>query len=188
MAADNKSLGRFVLDGIAPAPRGVPQIEVVFDVDTNGILNVTAKDKATGKEQSIKIEAGTGLSEEDIEKMKKDAEEHADEDKKKKELVDTRNMGDQMVHLAQKSLKDAGDKVPEDVKTEIEGKITAFNEVKDKDDIEAIKKASEELSTSMQKIGEILQKQATEEQKDAPKENVQDAEVKEEEPKEESKD
>lgn len=192
MAADNKSLGRFVLDGIAPAPRGVPQIEVVFDVDTNGILNVTAKDKATGKEQSIKIEAGTGLSEEDIEKMKKDAEEHADEDKKKKELVDTRNMGDQMVHLAEKSLKDAGDKVPEDVKTEIEGKITAFNEVKDKDDIEAIKKASEELSTSMQKIGEILQKQAAEEQKDAPKEDVQDAEVKEEEskeePKEESKD
>jgi len=188
MAADNKSLGRFVLDGIAPAPRGVPQIEVVFDVDTNGILNVTAKDKATGKEQSIKIEAGTGLSEEDIEKMKKDAEEHADEDKKKKELVDTRNMGDQMVHLAEKSLKDAGDKVPEDVKTEIEGKITAFNEVKDKDDIEAIKKASEELSTSMQKIGEILQKQAAEAQKEAPKEDVQDAEVKEEESKEESKD
>jgi len=188
MAADNKSLGRFVLDGIAPAPRGVPQIEVVFDVDTNGILNVTAKDKATNKEQSIKIEAGTGLSEEDIEKMKKDAEEHADEDKKKKDLVDTRNMGDQMVHLAEKSLKDAGDKVPEDVKTEIEGKITAFNEVKDKDDIEAIKKASEELSTSMQKIGEILQKQAADAEKDAPKDDVQDAEVKEEESKEESKD
>lgn len=183
MAADNKSLGRFILDGIAPAPRGVPQIEVTFDVDTNGILNVTAKDKATNKEQSIKIEAGTGLSEEDIEKMKKDAEMHADEDKKKKELVDARNMGDQMIHLAEKSLKDAGDKVPEDVKTEIEGKITALKEVKDKDDLEPIKKASEELSTSMQKIGEILQKQAAEAEANAPKDDVQDAEVKEEEEK-----
>lgn len=181
MAADNKSLGRFVLDGIAPAPRGVPQIEVVFDVDTNGILNVTAKDKATGKEQSIKIEAGTGLSEEDIEKMKKDAEMHADEDKKKKELVDAKNMADQMIHLAEKSLKDAGDKVPEDVKTEIEGKVTALKEVKDKDELEPIKTASEELSTSMQKIGEILQKQAAEAQNEAQQDNVQDAEVKEEE-------
>lgn len=183
MAADNKSLGRFVLDGIAPAPRGVPQIEVVFDVDTNGILNVTAKDKATNKEQSIKIEAGTGLSEEDIEKMKADAEAHADEDKKKKDLVDAKNAADQMIHFAEKSLKDAGDKVPEDVKTEIEGKITALNEVKDKDELEPITKASEELSTSMQKIGEILQKQAAEAQNEAPKDDVQDAEVKEEEPK-----
>ncbi|XKT75012.1 MAG: molecular chaperone DnaK [Patescibacteria group bacterium UBA2103] len=188
MAADNKSLGRFVLDGIAPAPRGVPQIEVTFDVDTNGILNVKALDKATNKEQSIRIEAATGLSEEDIEKMKADAEAHADEDKKKKELVEAKNMGDQMIHMAEKSLKDAGDKVPADVKAEIEGKITALNEVKDKDDLEAIKKANEELSTSMQKIGEILQKQAAEaEQKASEGEEVKDAEVKEEENKEEEK-
>jgi molecular chaperone DnaK len=181
MAADNKSLGRFVLDGIAPAPRGLPQIEVVFDVDTNGILNVTAKDKATNKEQSIKIEAGTGLSDEDIEKMTKDAEMHADEDKKKKDLVDAKNGADQMIHLAEKSLKDAEGKIPDDVKTEIEGKVTALKEVKDKNELEPITKASEELSTSMQKIGEILQKQAAEAEaagaKD--KDNVQDAEVKE---------
>jgi len=189
MAADNKSLGRFVLDGIAPAPRGLPQIEVIFDVDTNGILNVTAKDKATNKEQSIKIEAGTGLSEEDIEKMTKDAEMHADEDKKKKELVDAKNGADQMIHFAEKSLKDAGDKVPEDVKTDIEEKIKALTEVKDKDELEPITKASEELSTSMQKIGEILQKQAAEAEAAGAKEgeDVKDAEVKEDEATEEKK-
>lgn len=185
MAADNKSLGRFVLDGIAPAPRGLPQIEVVFDVDTNGILNVTAKDKATNKEQSIKIEAGTGLSDEDIEKMTKDAEMHADEDKKKKELVDAKNMADQMIHLAEKSLKDAEGKIPDELKTEIEEKSAALKEVKDKDELEPITKASEELSTSMQKIGEILQKQAAEAEKEAPKDDVQDAEVKEDEEKKE---
>ncbi|MBL1434424.1 molecular chaperone DnaK [Candidatus Wolfebacteria bacterium] len=190
MAADNKSLGRFVLEGVAPAPRGVPQIEVIFDVDANGILNVTAKDKATNKEQSIKIEAGTGLSDEDIEKMMKDAEAHADEDKKKKELVDAKNAADQMIHFASKSLKDAGDKVPDDVKTEIEEKSKALTDVKEKDDLEAITKASEELSTSMQKIGEILQKQAEEAakaEKETPKDDVKDADVKEEEKTEETK-
>ena len=190
MAADNKSLGRFVLEGVAPAPRGVPQIEVIFDVDANGILNVTAKDKATNKEQSIKIEAGTGLSDEDIEKMMKDAEAHADEDKKKKELVDAKNAADQMIHFASKSLKDAGDKVPDDVKTEIEEKSKALKEAKEKDDLEAITKASEELSTSMQKIGEILQKQAEEAakaEKETPKDDVKDADVKEEEKTEETK-
>lgn len=187
MAADNKSLGKFVLDGIPPAPRGVPQIEVTFDVDTNGILNVTAKDQSSGKEQSIRIEAGTGLSEEDIEKMQKDAEEHADEDKKKQELVETRNTAEQMVHYAEKSLKDAGDKVPAETKTEIEEKVAAVKEVKDKEDKEAITAKTEELSTSMQKIGEILAQQQQEQQQDAAKEggesqtdeNVKDAEAEE---------
>lgn len=184
MAADNKSLGRFILDGIAPAPRGVPQIEVTFDVDTNGILNVKAIEKATNKEQSIRIEAATGLSEEDIEKMQKDAEAHADEDKKKKELVDAKNQGEQLIHFAEKSLKDAGDKVPEDVKKEIEEKVAGVKEVIQKDELEPITKASEELSTSMQKIGEILQKQANEKAEQKPEgEEVKDAEVTEEEEK-----
>jgi molecular chaperone DnaK len=114
MSADNKSLGRFVLDGIPPAPRGVPQVEVTFDVDSNGVLKVTAKDKATGKEQSIKIEASSGLTDADIERMQKDAEEHASEDAKKKELIDTRNIAEQMVYTAEKSLKDYSDKIDTD--------------------------------------------------------------------------
>ena len=129
MAADNKSLGKFVLDGIPPAPRGVPQIEVTFDVDSNGVLNVKAKDKSTGKEQSIRIEANSGLTEEDIEKMKQDAEAHADEDKKKKEIIEVRNMADQLIYTSEKSLKDYGDKVSDDIKKEVEEKISALKEV-----------------------------------------------------------
>ncbi len=156
MATDNKSLGRFVLDGIPPAPRGIPQIEVTFDVDSNGVLNVTAKDKATGKEQSIKIEASSGLSDADIERMKKDAEEHASEDAKKKELIDTRNMAEQLVYTAEKSLKDYGDKVSADIKFDIEAKIKLVNEAKAGENIETIKSAQDALSTALQKIGEVM--------------------------------
>lgn len=160
LAADNKSLGKFVLDGIPPAPRGVPQIEVTFDVDSNGVLNVTAKDKSTGKEQSIRIEANSGLTEEDIEKMKKDAEDHAAEDAQKKELIEIRNQAEQTIYTAQKALKDHEKEIPEDVKTDIENKITALNEVKEKDDKAAIETAVAALSESLQKIGEIMQKAA----------------------------
>lgn len=166
MANDNKSLGKFVLDGIPPAPRGVPQVEVTFDVDSNGVLKVTAKDKATGKEQSIRIEASSGLSESDIERMKKEAEEHAGEDAKKKELIDTRNLAEQMVYTAEKSLKEHEKDIPADIKTEIEDKIKAVNEVKGGDDKAKIESASEALSTSMQKIGEIMSKASEETKND----------------------
>jgi len=161
MAADNKSLGRFVLDGIPPAPRGVPQIEVIFDVDSNGVLNVTAKDKATGKVQSIKIEASSGLSDTDIERMKKEAEEHADEDTKKKELIDTRNHAEQMIYTAEKALKDHEDKISSEIKDEVTAKITSLNEIKSKDDKDAISTATEALSSAMQKIGEAMSKAPT---------------------------
>lgn len=162
MASDNKTLGRFHLDGIPPAPRGMPQILVKFDIDANGILNVTAKDKATGKEQSIRIEASSGLSEEEVEKMRKDAETHASEDKAKKELIETRNLAETLIFTTEKAVREAGDKVPEEDKKNIEEKIKALKEVKDKDDRETIKKATEELSVAAQKIGEILYKKAQE--------------------------
>ena len=162
MFNDNKVLGEFNLDGIPPAPRGVPQVEVTFDVDSNGVLKVTAKDKATGKEQSIRIEANSGLTEAEIERMKKDAEDHAAEDIKKKEVIETRNLAEQMVYTAEKALKDHADAVPADVKTEIEEKIKAVNEAKSGEDKAAIEAASEALSTSMQKIGEIMSKAAEE--------------------------
>lgn len=161
-ASDNKSLGRFVLDGIPPAPRGVPQIEVLFDVDSNGVLNVTAKDKSTGKEQTIRIEANSGLTEEEIEKMKTDAEEHADEDAKKKEVIEARNMADQLIYTAEKAIKDHGEAAGEELVTAINQKIAGVKEVKDADNKDAIIKATEELSTEMQKIGEIMQKAAQE--------------------------
>lgn len=159
MASDNKSLGRFILDGIPPAPRGVPQVEVTFEVDSNGVLNVNAKDKSTGKEQSIRIEANSGLTDEEVEQMKKDAETHAEEDKKRQTLIETKNLAEQMVYTAEKSLKDYGDKVDAAVKTAVEEKVAAVNEVKDKDDEAAIKSATEALSTEMQKIGETMQQQ-----------------------------
>ncbi|MBM3284043.1 molecular chaperone DnaK, partial [Candidatus Gottesmanbacteria bacterium] len=129
MAADNKSLGRFILDGIPPAPRGVPQVEVTFDIDANGILNVHAKDKATGRSQSIKITGSTGLSKDEVEKMTKEAEEHSAEDVAKKEKIEANNRADNMIYVAEKSLKDAGDKVPSDIKKEIEEKISALKEI-----------------------------------------------------------
>jgi molecular chaperone DnaK len=138
----------------------VPQVEVTFDVDSNGVLNVKATDKSTGKEQSIRIEANSGLSEEDIEKMKKEAEEHAGEDAKKKELIEARNQAEQLVYTAEKSVKDHEAEVPADVKTEIEDKIKAVNEAKTGDDKAAIDSSVEALSESLQKIGEIMQKAA----------------------------
>ena len=156
MAADNKTLGRFMLDGIPPSPRGVPQVEVSFDIDANGVLSVKAKDKATGKEQSIRIEASTGLSKEEVEKMAKDAEAHAEEDKKKKEAVEARNLADTLVYTTEKALRDAGEKISADKKKPVEEKIEALKKVKDSDDVAAIKKATEELSQEAQKIGQEL--------------------------------
>ena len=158
MAKDNKSLGRFILDGIPPSPRGMPQVEVTFDVDANGILNVKAKEKTSGKEQSIRIEARSGLSKEDIEKMTKDAELHGEEDKKKREEVDVKNTAEQMVYTAEKSLKDNKEKLPADLVKEIEDKITSVNKAKAETSIDNLKKATEELSSSMQKIGETMAK------------------------------
>jgi molecular chaperone DnaK len=158
MASDNKSLGRFILDGVPPAPRGIPQVEVSFDVDVNGILNVTAKDKASGKANSIKIEASSGLKEEDIKKMQQDAELHAEEDKKKKEVVEIKNTAEMIMYTAEKSLKENEAKLPEDVKTGVQGKIDALKAVKDGSDADAIKKATEELSNEMSKIGEAMAK------------------------------
>ncbi|GAI05596.1 unnamed protein product, partial [marine sediment metagenome] len=156
MAGDNKTLGRFILDGIPPTPRGIPQIEVSFDIDANGILNVNAKDKATGKEQSIKIEASSGISKEDIEKMKKESEVHEGEDRKKKELIDARNLADTLVYTTEKTMKEFGKKVKQEDKKEIEEKIEALKKVKDSDNVEQIKKASEELSQAIQKVGSAL--------------------------------
>lgn len=158
----NKSLGRFILDGIPPAPRGVPQIEVAFDIDANGILSVTAKDKATNKTQSIRIESSTGLSKEEVERMKKDAELHAEEDKRKKELVEARNMADTLTYTTEKALREAGDKVTSEEKKPVEEAIVELNKVKNGDDLEAIKKASQNLSEAAQKIGEKLYKAAEE--------------------------
>ncbi|MCK4635377.1 MAG: molecular chaperone DnaK [Candidatus Moranbacteria bacterium] len=166
MAVDNKTLGRFILDSIPPAPRGVPQVEVSFDIDANGILNVKAIDKASGKEQSIKIEGSSGLSDEEVDKMKKDAEAHAEEDKKKKEGVEIRNTADTLVFTSEKALKEAGDKITVDEKKPVEEKIEALKTVlaDEKADNEAIKKSSEELSTAAQVIGEKLYKAAQEAQ------------------------
>ncbi|MFH1207539.1 MAG: molecular chaperone DnaK [Patescibacteria group bacterium] len=158
MAGDNKTLGRFILSGIPPSPRGVPQVEVTFDIDANGILNVKAKEKATGKEQSITITASSGLSKDEVEKMKQDASKHADEDKKKKELIDIRNQAETLSYTAEKAIKDAGDKLDAKVKKEVEEKIEAVKKVKDGDDSAAIKKATEELSTTIQKIGSDMYK------------------------------
>ncbi|TSC93828.1 MAG: molecular chaperone DnaK [Parcubacteria group bacterium Licking1014_1] len=159
MAEGNKSLGRFILDGIPPAPRGLPQVEVSFDIDANGILNVSAKDKATGKSQSIKIEGSAGLSKEEIEKMKKEAELHAEEDKKKQSAIETKNLADNLIYTSEKTLKEAGDKVQADLKKEIEEKIEALKKAKENDNIEEIKNKTQELSQAIQKAGAELYKQ-----------------------------
>lgn len=164
MAADNKSLGRFILDGIPPAPRGLPQVEVTFDIDANGILNVTAKDKTTGKSNSIKITASSGLSKEEVEKMKKDAETHNADDLKKKETVEVKNAAEQLIYTSEKALRENKDKVPADTAKAIEEKIAALKTAKEGSDIVAIKSGSEALSLELQKIGEIMAKAATAEQ------------------------
>jgi len=156
MARDNKSLGTFTLDGIPPAPRGVPQIEVIFDLDANGLLTVTAKDKATGKSQSITIKGGTGLSDEEIEKMKKAAEENAEEDKKAKEKVEARNKAEHLIYTAEKAVKDAGDKLDAKVKEQVETQVKELKDLVAKEDssAEEIDKKAEELSTTIQQIGQ----------------------------------
>lgn len=153
MASGNKTLGRFILSGLPMAPRGVPQVEVKFDIDANGILNVSATDKASGKSQQITIQGSTGLSKDEIERMKRDAETHAEEDKKQKEKVEHQNLADTMIYTAEKMLTDAGDKVTADERKEVEDKIAALRAVKDGDDHEAIKRAADELSTAAQKVG-----------------------------------
>ena len=159
MAADNKTLGRFMLDGIPPAPRGVPQIEVVFDIDANGILNVSAKDKATSKAQSVRIEASTQLSKEEVERLKQEAAAHAQEDQKKRELAETRNSAEQVLYLAQKSLDEWKDKISEDVKSSISAKIDALKEALKGNDAETIKARAAELSSELQKIGQGMYNQ-----------------------------
>ena len=163
-ANDSKTLGKFTLDGIPPAPRGVPQVEVKFDIDANGILNVSAKDKATSKEQKITITASSGLSKEEVEKMQKDAEGHADEDKKKKELVEARIKADSLVSMTEKTLKEAGDKVKEADKKDVESKLEALKKVKDGEDKEAIEKAATELESAIQKVGAAMYQKAQAEQ------------------------
>ncbi len=162
MAGDNKSLGRFILDGIPPALRGAPQIEVSFDIDANGILSVTAKDKTTGKANSIKIEARSSLSKDEIEKMKKDAEVHNADDQKKREEVEIKNSAEQLIYTAEKALRDNKDKVPEDVSKTIEEKVALLKTAKDGADISAVKSASEALSAELSKIGEIMAKASAE--------------------------
>lgn len=156
MAPDNKSLGRFILDGIPPAPRGVPQVEVTFDVDANGILNVKAKDKTSGKEQSIRVEASSGLSKEEIAKMQADAEANAADDEKKKEAAESKNIADQLIHTAEKALKDAEGKIGDDIKKEVMDKISELKQAKDTNEVDKIKSASDALNASMMKIGEAM--------------------------------
>ena len=153
MAADNKSLGRFILDGIPPAPRGIPQIEVTFDIDANGILKVTAQDKATGRSQHITITASSGLSDNEVERMRKDAEAHAEEDLRRKELVVARNNAENLAFSAEKALKDLGEKVPADLKKQVEDKIAKVREVMGQENVDAINKAIDELNQVLQQVG-----------------------------------
>jgi molecular chaperone DnaK len=156
MVADNKSLGKFILDGLPPAPRGIPQIEVTFDIDANGILHVTAKDKATGKEQSMKIMPSSGLADEEIDRMVKEAEQHREEDTRQKQRIEARNQADNLVFGAEKVLREHGDKISSDIKSEVERKIEATKKALEGDDIEAIKRASAELGQAVQKIGAAM--------------------------------
>lgn len=189
MAADNKSLGRFILDGIAPAPRGVPQVEVSFDLDTNGMLNVKASDKGTGKEQHITIQGSTGLSDEEIEQMRKDAETHAEEDKKKKEIVDARNNADALVFNLEKQMREHDAKIGDDLKKSVNTKIGDLKELIAKEDVSAdeIKAATEALATEAQEIGKIVYESAQQKEQPANSaaddagEEVVDAEVVDEE-------
>ncbi|HET9588752.1 MAG TPA: Hsp70 family protein, partial [Anaerolineales bacterium] len=159
MAVDNKSLGKFILDGIPPAPRGVPQIEVTFDIDANGILKVTAKDKATGRSQHITITASSGLSEAEVEKMRKDAEAHAEEDRRRRELIEARNHADNTVYAAEKALRDFGEKVPAEIRAEVEAKVADVKKTAEAEDVTAIKSATEALGQVIQKIGASVYQQ-----------------------------
>ena len=158
MSADNKTLGTFILDGIPPAPRGVPQVEVTFDIDAIGILTVTAKDKATSKTQNIKITGAVGLSDDEVKRMQEEAEKHKEEDEKKAELVKTKNNADAMVATAEKAMKDAGDKAPADVKEKVEEKVKKVKEVAAKEDAskEDIETATKDLSDTLSQIGQAM--------------------------------
>jgi molecular chaperone DnaK len=164
MSDDNNSLGMFNLEGIPPAPRGIPQIEVTFDIDANGIVNVSAKDMGTGKEQSIKITASSGLSEEEIENLIKDAEVHAEEDKKRRELVDARNMADSLIYTTEKSIKEAGDKLDESSRSEIDRAIESLKEAMSGEDAEEIKRLTEALTQASHKMAEAMYAQASQQQ------------------------
>jgi molecular chaperone DnaK len=153
MANDNKSLGKFNLDGIPPAQRGIPQIEVTFDIDANGIIKVTAQDKATGRSQHITITASSGLSDKEVERMRKDAEAHSEEDRRRKELIEARNHADNLIYTAEKALRDLGDKVPADVRTKVDEQITKTREVMNSDDVDSIRRANDELGEVIQGIG-----------------------------------
>mgnify|MGYP001017984577 FL=1 len=168
MAADNKSLGQFVLDGIPPAPRGIPQIEVTFDINANGILEVTAQDKATGRSQNITITASSGLSEEEVEKMRREAEMHADEDQKRRELIETKNHADNLVYSAEKTLKDLGDNAPAELKQKVEDAASKVREVKDSDDLQAIKTATDHLGEVLQELGSAVYQQQQAQAESAP--------------------
>jgi molecular chaperone DnaK len=159
LAADNKSLARFILDGIAPAPRGIPQVEVTFDIDANGIVNVKARDKATGREQHVTITASSGLSKDEVQRLVKDAEMHAEEDRRNREKIEARNQGDTMAYSIEKTLQDLGDKVPAETKKDVEEKLAALRDALKTDDVERIKSATEALRTSSTKIGEIMYQQ-----------------------------
>ncbi len=184
MASDNKSLGRFILDGIPPAPRGVPQIEVSFDLDANGILNVKATDKGTGKEQKITITASSGLTEEEVKKMKKEAEAHAEEDKKKKELIETKNQAETVIFTTEKLLKESGDKMKEEDKKELEEKLNELKKIKDTDQHEEIKKKMEEINEVAQRIGSAMYQQQSQQNAQADKGAEQNQSEKEQDNKE----
>jgi molecular chaperone DnaK len=153
MANENRTLGRFILDGILPAPRGIPQIEVTFDIDANGILAVAAKDKGTGREQKITITASSGLSKDEVDRMVREAEAHADEDRQKKEMAEARNQADSMAYTAERTLRESGDKVPAEIKSEVEGKVAAVRSALNGQDLAYIRRTMQELNDSMQKIG-----------------------------------
>jgi len=159
MAADNRTLGRFMLDGILPAPRGVPQVEVSFDIDANGILSVKAHDKGTGREQKITITASSGLAKEEVERMQREAEAHAAEDAKHREEVETRNAADTLAYTAEKTLREQKDKIPSDLNQEVENKITAVRSALQGTDINAVRQATQELSDATQKIGAAIYQQ-----------------------------
>jgi molecular chaperone DnaK len=161
MAANNKTLGRFQLVGIPPAPRGIPQVEVTFDIDANGIVNVSAKDMGTGKEQSIKITASSGLSEEEIDNLVKDAEAHAEEDKKKRELVDARNMADSLIYSTEKSIQEAGEKLDESTKSDINKAVEDLKKAMETENTEEIKQLTDALTQASHKLAEILYAQAS---------------------------
>jgi len=184
LASANKTLGKFTLANIPSAPRGVPQVEVTFDIDANGIVNVTAKDRGTGQEQKITISGSTALSDDEVEKMVKDAEAHADEDRRVKEAAEARNVADTLVYATEKTIKDLGDKVPAEMKTEVESEITAVKEALQGDDTDAIKAATEKLQAASYKLAEIVYADAQTEsgegepaEGEAPTEPAEDEEV-----------